>query len=400
MLGSGTTNDVQYLIWSCFTLAFNKSVDRRSDTMKVFSRIMSWSFYWLYLGRWPTHDWNGVEYTEPSQEWKLATEMYYLAEGYAGLFFSNTCDLDFYAKLWRLENHNNSSQPCFLCPASLEDHVNWRNFKPGAGWIASTYTNAQWLEAHPFHFSIFDLPFIGVWFLNPDYMHCKYLGVDQYFYGSILKLLVFHTLPGDPATNMAIIWKDLAKYFRENHVENAYRLITVNMFNNKDFPRLKGRAAELRHLGKAMAHVFDKYCVPGRLLHTRVKATLKLNNKLEQVLDEHRGWNFQGDMYDKLVKAGHDFLVGYNACQAAASRERLELFSVTIKGHHVLHSVYRSNWIHPKMCWCFGGESFMKVIKQLHASCTKSLAPIKATVKTSEKFMMALHYQFTGTSRE
>ena len=61
MLGRGTVNDVQYLIWCVHTLAINKSTVGTMDTLKSFFKILSWSLHWLYLGRWPTHDWNGVQ---------------------------------------------------------------------------------------------------------------------------------------------------------------------------------------------------------------------------------------------------------------------------------------------------------------------------------------------------
>jgi hypothetical protein len=401
MLGSGATNDVQYLIWSCHTLAINKSLVASQDTLKLFCKVLSWSLHWLYLGRWPTHDWNGVEYAEGTEEYSRAYDIYWLtAPNLGAVLFSSNCDLDFLHKMWRLENHNNNSKPCTWCGAGLADDCNWRDFRPGAAWLNTIYSNAGWLEAHPNHLSLFELPFIGIWTLNPDWMHCKYIGVDQYFFGSVLKLMVFEILGGEPLDNMTRVWRELSRYFTEHSISNAYRLITINMFNNKDQPKLKGRAAEIRHLGKALLHVFEMFSDNRKTLHKRVRATLKLNIKLEEQLDSNLDWNYKGTEYNDFKKTAHEFLCGYNACRASAAQEGLDLFSITIKSHMLMHSVLRSTWIHPKLCWCFGGEAFMKVIKQLHASCTSGMAIHNVTVKSAGKFLVALHCQFSGASRE
>ena len=399
MLGSGTTNEVQYLMWTCHTLALNQSSIAAHDTLKVFFKVLSWSLHWLYLGRWPTHDWNGVEYQEGTKDFTLAYDVYWLAEGYAAVLFSNNCDLDFIHKTWRLENCNNQETPCTWCRASLSPEANWRDFKERAPWTSTIYSATDWLAAHPNHVTFFDLLFIGIWSLSPDWMHCKYLGLDQYFFGSVLKMLVFTIMGGEPFDNMREIWTELREYFKEHKVPNCYRLITINMFNNQDFPRLKGRAAELRHLGEALLHVFDMYMNTGDELHKYVKTTLKMNIKLEEMLDDHEGWNFQGADYTKLIKLAHGFLIGYNACQASAKRRELLLFNVTIKSHMLLHCVYRSNLIHPKYVWCFGGEAFMKIMKKLHSSCTDGNAPHTATVKSADKWLFAMHCQYTGVAK-
>ena len=66
MLGYGGTNEVQYLIWTCPLQSIWKSALASQDTVKVFLQILGWSLHWLYLGRWPTHNWNGEEFAENS----------------------------------------------------------------------------------------------------------------------------------------------------------------------------------------------------------------------------------------------------------------------------------------------------------------------------------------------
>ena len=369
--------------------------------MRCFCRILAWSLYWSYLGRWPTHDWNGREYTEGSEACRLATDVYWLAGGFAAVFFSLESDLDCFYKTWRLENHGGPHNPCCWCPASLASDNNWRDVRPSAGWIGRCYTAASWTAAHPDPLELFLLFFVTTATINPDWMHVKYLGVDQYLFASALKILTHHHLPNDPDVNMALVMRHLKEYFNDNNVRNAYQLITTRMYCNKDTPKLKGRASEIRHLGKALHHVFNLLMDHGDTLHKEIKATLKLNTMLEDKLDCCDEWNFQGQAYDEFLETAHMFCGGYNTCAATANSERgLELFPVTIKLHHLLHCVLRSQRLHPKASWCFKGEAFMKVSKQLHMSCTRGLAQYAATVKVASKMLTALHYQFSDIAAE
>ena len=46
-----------------------------------------------------------------------------------------------------------------------------------------------------------------------------------------------------------------------------------------------------------------------------------------------------------------------------------KLFNVTSKTHFVLHSLQLCEYIHPKMIWCFKGESTMHRLQTLWKSC-------------------------------
>ena len=54
----------------------------------------------------------------------------------------------------------------------------------------------QWIAANPHRHPLLALIGASVLTVYPDWMHVKYLGTDQYLLGSVLKLMVFHLLPG------------------------------------------------------------------------------------------------------------------------------------------------------------------------------------------------------------
>jgi len=235
ILGSGSTIDCLYYIWGCYTQAMSKNP--LQNTKKVFLRIFNWSIYWLWLGRWPTHDWRGVEYTEGTLAWKLAHETKWLAGGHFGMFFCFIGDLDWQTKWWELENYDSTTRPCYYCPATL-GHPNWRDFKSTAAWVALCYTQASWAAAHPDRLSTLSLEFISIYTLCTDWMHIKYLGSDQYFYGSILYYMVTMMMSSldTPEHNMSTVMGLLRAAWRDTGVDSSltFHTITIRMFSNKD----------------------------------------------------------------------------------------------------------------------------------------------------------------------
>jgi hypothetical protein len=63
---------------------------------------------------------------------------------------------------------------------------------------------------------LFSLPGVTALAVAYDYMHCKYLGVDGYLFGSVFWLLCFQILPGTPKENLAQVWA--VPYMHESRV--------------------------------------------------------------------------------------------------------------------------------------------------------------------------------------
>ena len=362
----------------------------------------------MQLGRWPTHHWDGTEYRVGTRAYRLAHEVRYLADGFYGVLWGLIGDLDYFYKWLLLENHASGTAPCMLCPANLGTlgRPNWRDFRNNAAWIGHTYGHAAWADAHPNRLSLLLLPFVSVHTLCNDYMHCKYLGVDQYLMGSILWYMCNKMMPGgDAVANMAVVMTALKIQFRTRDVD-SYDLITVNMFSLKESVKLRGRASEIRYLGKSLLAVFKSevaqhVCTDAqKQFHKLIAVTLKLNSKLDDILEESPGWKIEGEAYNRLAKCAHDFSTSYSALSLMAAHLELPLFIVSIKIHYLLHICRFANRLHPKVTWCFGGETFMRVSKRLMQSCMAGKKPHAAAYKFCFKYCRALHYAFEGISNE
>lgn len=134
-----------------------------------------------------------------TKEWDLAHKTVYLADGFYAVLWCIKADLDF---MWSFYGwpRGNSATPCALCPCTLRaDDCPWSDFRsPGSEWMTRIYGGDQWLGLNPpdQRQPLLTLPGVTILSMAVDWMHCKYLGTDQYFLGSVLFLMVYHLLPG------------------------------------------------------------------------------------------------------------------------------------------------------------------------------------------------------------
>ena len=56
---------------------------------------------------------------------------------------------------------------------------------------------------------------------------------------------------------------------------------------NHEYPKLKGKGAELRHLGKALLALWLKRANPHDRMHAMVTATMEASVACEQALSDH-----------------------------------------------------------------------------------------------------------------
>ena len=81
VLAQGSTIETKTYIFGLFDKC-NVTEPTTHCTMTHIWKIVFWSLFWLWLGRWPTHDWHGIEYQRDSPEGKLAHEDIWLADGF------------------------------------------------------------------------------------------------------------------------------------------------------------------------------------------------------------------------------------------------------------------------------------------------------------------------------
>ena len=126
------------------------------------------------------------------------------AGGYFGVLWALLGDLEYFWQDLGLASYNGNDHPCNLCPGNATT-VPWRDLRPKMKplWTHLIYSINEFLmvcpglltQGKPRHV-IFTLAGVSHHTVMLDVLHCKYLGTDQYFGGSVMWLLVYVILPG------------------------------------------------------------------------------------------------------------------------------------------------------------------------------------------------------------
>ena len=229
---------VLHFFWVQWTLSF---------------KIMQWSFQAMYMGVWPDTDWTGSMYHHSTPEGRKAGTP--LAGGYLGVLLQLSGDLDYFHKWLGLPQSTTHSKPCALCKAQYSGTNSWLDNRPGSPWQNTILTAANWQSWWTTDCSLFKLPGMTSMSIALDLMHNFYLGWLQYFFGSVFWLLCFECLDLAPLSNLHTIWNFIKEVQQGDNSRHKYRhrLDKLSMFVKKTgFPKLKGRASDIRGLDKAL----------------------------------------------------------------------------------------------------------------------------------------------------
>jgi len=216
------------------------------------------------------------------------------------------------------------------------------------------------------------------------------------FFGSCLWLLCYAILPKSPKANLDTCWEDILKTYKEKGIVERYRGMTkLTLFNRKKGgPKLKGRAAQIQAFAEPMQFLWAKHSSPDVDVHRKIKTWLNLNVKVERILKDNQ---------DQLALQGDDYLKfkGWSFAMAQIHRhlsqhfadEGLPLFSDIPKIHCWLHSVLASQFLNPRLTWCFRQEDNMNARRTLAQSCCRGIRGPQVTAKMVAKMRIALHLQ-------
>ena len=137
----------------------------------------------------------------------------------------------------------------------------WNEFRDGAAeWQAECWTSSEWREAHPDAHPLLSLPGVGIQNVFPDYMHTKHAVYDKLNYAVASQLLCYEVKPDDPATNLDAIWAEILQYCRDHTIIDRFRQIKLSLFTKPRtplaaFPKMRGKAIEIRNLGQPLCQV-------------------------------------------------------------------------------------------------------------------------------------------------
>ena len=207
--------------------------------------------------------------------------------------------------------------------------------------------------------------------------------------------MCFGKTSGSVDDNLNTLWDAIDLYYRTNKVACRYSCMKWNMFAGpKDgYPRLKGKAAEVRRIGYVLAHIWQQCMNVGDEIHVLINGGLQTSLRMEEIMDEYaHAYRFPPDIADEFMKSTITY-VQIQMKLANLYGERL--FLITMKHHYLIHISHRSKFINPRLGWCFMGEDFMHHLRQLALSCMIGTKRYKVSGKIAKKISIALHYQLS-----
>ena len=211
----------------------------------------------------------------------------------------------------------------------------------------------------------------------------------------------------EPEINLRTIASFL-KAFQQGAQESCrygQNLVKFSMFQRgKQFPKLRGKAGELRHVGNAVLALWRKFYNPAREIHREILLLLELDLKIDAWLDKYSPadgyWAVPGQIAQKIRKAALQSVSLHTHLSEHFEAEGVHIFCLTSKSHMQTHALLLSKDLHPHLVWCFAGEDFMKIMSRLLLSSVRGLKPAAGIVKGSLKMRTAMHFNFEELAGE
>ena len=333
------------------------------NTNLTLLRILAWSFNQLFTGKWDPLDYQGRAFSPGSIEGMRANT--YLAEAYRAMLWQEKCDCDWWYTNLSLPRFN-SLHPCPFCPGSLSSDPWWDLVKT-APWFLHMFDAKAFSDANLARSPLFSIAGFSMWSLRCDMMHVKHLGVDQYFYGSVMQFL---------HEDLGIGVEQLPDEIRTRYPSDLphacrFSLIIKTMFAHKDaFASLRGSAKACSHVVVSLLSLFEEMMDGHNVVHRQMRLGMLLLHRFEErVRDNKELHTWPATETRALLELVWDF-ESVNSYLRAHFGPRL-LFHRTVKFHYLVHLAVSTRWANPMAGWCYHGESFMNLCETLHASCMR-----------------------------
>ena len=199
---------------------------------------------------------------------------------------------------------------------------------------------------------------------------------------------------------MQELWKLMQKAYVDLGISKRYAIFKLSMIQKKGGapPKLRGKGSEIKALIPIVLNLWERFYNKNITVHRQVLAMLRLNCKLERLMDEHR----LQDSFPHTAAADFKATAGamchlqcllFDHFAASGDEGVPRLFIITAKNHCLQHICSQAGAINPRKTWCFAGEDYMHVAKVLCQNCTFGVKPIAAPAKMVEHYRLGMHYQ-------
>jgi hypothetical protein len=160
-------------------------------------------------------------------------------------------------------------------------------------------------------------------------------------------------------------------------VGGGYTRLGLSMFTSpltphKAFPRLKGKAYEVKTALPGLLEACKQFLNPINVTHAIIIAALEASIGMERILDANaQAYVWPEDVSEQYIDHAFTFLLLFHSLSKHFEGLResgvggCKLFNVTIKCHFLAHGALMSKYLNPRLCWCYSGEDMMHKMRTL-----------------------------------
>ena len=372
-----------------------------------------YSFRACYYGDWPLLDTQGHEFTDAdSVDFKMRGKP--LAGRYKFVPWVLKGDMDFAINHFEMPGHWSSGHPCPACPCVREDGSlnSWNNFGPLAVWKGFVFEDMlpyrqhcafKGKVVHQIHEPL-DNNGLGMHIKSSykDSLHVVDLGVAMHIGGNVLYLLCYQNLPGSPSDNIAQVWGEVGEIYKARLTTSQFSLLSLNSFcdprsPHADFPLLKGKGAEIRHVMPILWTIWRKHMKPDTEYDRHVERVLKHICKFYELLeyknaDGHYPFRLPAEVSTILIKSVDDLLTHYThlAFVSVSADRKVMRWAVVPKHHYFWHLARESADINTRFTWCYANEDFVGKMAVIGTSTRHGLPAAYRSKAISGKYALGL----------
>ena len=326
----------------------------------------------------------------------IAASFKKLAKEGKGILFVLAGDLEYFSSEFGWPTAM-SNYPCPYCSCDnlfdMEKSKHpFTDFRKNATWKKKLRGVAA---PPPVDHPLWQVPGVNFWTMKLDLLHLVDLGVACHIYGNLLAALIQKS-PLNKKQTLVEVNKLVAKNYQELGIEAGKRLPRLNASDvfADDFPVLrhvKGRRV------RRFAPVATKLAAT-LATDEKGKHILALCKAMEEAYNLCDKKEFVWEMEDRQkFESTCGALLAHYGWLAKDSMKRGEhMWSIVQKHHLLAHFPSQCQYLAPRGCWAYGGESFMSLMVTLASGSVKSTPAWMLPSKVIHKFQFAFHLILKG----
>ena len=183
-------------------------------------------------------------------------------------------------------------------------------------------------------------------------------------------------------------------HVEELQVPTRFNSMKPTMFlpSGSPFPRLKGKAAEVKWFVQALAIAAKTFLDKNKKEEQWMMAGLDASVTIEKILKDNKDTIVLSKQdAAEFLKATYTFNLLVTALAQHFHPKGVNLFNYTIKNHYLIHAGLQAQHLNPRKGWCYAGEDFMQKIRRLWQSSCHGASPLKVGSTVVRKYCKGMH---------